>query len=103
MRKAIGLAPYYLNQISYYKANVYLKGNLLINRIPKLLQRSMRMNSSERSTSVSAGGKPEENSTIFREGDSFLMESFNEIEFTAPDKYVQKVISFNINFPGRGK
>ena len=102
MRMAIGFAPYYLNQVSYYKANVYLKGNLLIKRIPKLLQRTMRMNSSERSTSVSAGGKPEENSTIFREGDSFLMESFNEIEFTAPDKYVQKVISFNSTFPEEG-
>jgi hypothetical protein len=31
MRWAISLAPYYLNQVKYYKANVYLKGNLLIN------------------------------------------------------------------------
>ena len=36
-------------------------------------------------------------------GDSFLMESFNEIEFTAPDKYFQKVISFNSTFPGTGE
>ncbi|MFZ0280257.1 MAG: DUF5686 and carboxypeptidase regulatory-like domain-containing protein [Bacteroidales bacterium] len=102
MRRAIGFAPYYLNQVSYYKANVYLKGNLLIKRIPKLLQKTMRMNSSERNTSVSAGGKPEENSRVLKEGDSFLMESYNEIEFTAPDKYVQKVISFNTSFPEEG-
>ena len=37
-----------------------------------------------------------------KEGDSFLMESFNEIEFTAPDKYSQKVISFNSTFPEEG-
>ena len=37
MRKVIGMAPYYLNNISYYKAEVYLKGNLVINKIPKLL------------------------------------------------------------------
>jgi len=43
MRKAIGLAPYYLNNVSYYKAEVYLKGNLVINKIPKLLQKSMKM------------------------------------------------------------
>ena len=102
MRRAIGLAPYYLNQVNYYKANVYLKGNLLINRIPKLLQRSMRMNTSEESTSVSAGGKPESDARVLKEGDSFLMESFNEIEFTAPDKYVQRVISFNSTFPDQG-
>ena len=30
------------------------------------------------------------------------MESYNEIEFTAPDKYVQKVISFNSTFPDEG-
>jgi hypothetical protein len=30
------------------------------------------------------------------------MESFNEIEFTAPDKYFQKVISFNSTFPEQG-
>ena len=34
-----------------------------------------------------------------KEGDSFLMESFNEIEFTAPDKYIQKVISYQQHFP----
>ena len=37
-----------------------------------------------------------------KEGDSFLLESFNEIEFTAPDKYVQRVISFNSTFPEQG-
>ncbi|MCU0408964.1 MAG: carboxypeptidase-like regulatory domain-containing protein, partial [Bacteroidales bacterium] len=37
MRKVIGMAPYYLNNISYYKAEVYLKGNLTLNRIPKII------------------------------------------------------------------
>jgi hypothetical protein len=102
MRKVIGLAPYYLNYINYYKAEVYLKGNLLINRIPKLIERSMRMGRSGENINVSAGGKPEKDSRILKEGDSFLMESFNEIEFTAPDKYVQRVISFNSTFPEQG-
>ena len=92
MRRAIGLAPYYLNYIDYYKAEVYLKGNLLINRIPKIIQRSMRMGTSDENLTVSARGKPESRSRIIKEGDSFLMESFNEIEFNAPDRYVQKVI-----------
>jgi hypothetical protein len=102
MRKAIGLAPYYLNYINYYKAEVYLKGNLLVKKIPKLIQRSMRMESSRDNFSVSAGGKPGSKSKVIREGDSFLMESFNELEFNAPDKYVQKVISYNTSFPEQG-
>jgi hypothetical protein len=102
MRRVIGLAPYHLNQVSYYKANVYLKGDLLIKKIPKLLQKSMRMNRSGENTSVSAGGKPGENPNILREGDTYLMESYNEIEFTAPDKYVQRVLSYNSTFPDQG-
>ena len=52
MRKAIGLAPYYLNNISYYKANVYLKGNLLFRRIPRILQKSMKIEASNESGST---------------------------------------------------
>ena len=102
MRKAIGLAPYHLNQVIYYKADVYLKGNLLIKKIPKLLQKSMRMNRSGDNTSVSAGGRPDKNSTMLKAGDTYLMESYNEIEFTAPDKYVQRVLSYNSTFPEEG-
>jgi hypothetical protein len=102
MRKAIAMAPYYLNNISYYKAEVYLKGNLLINKIPKILQKSFKIESSDRGTSVSGGGKPKSSDRIIKEGESFLMESYNEMEFTAPDKYFQRVISFNSTFPEQG-
>ncbi len=102
MRKVIGLAPYYLNYINFYKAEVYLKGNLFIKRIPKPIERSMRMGRSGENTTVSAGGKPESNSRVLKEGDSFFMESFNELEFTAPDKYIQRIISFNSTFPEQG-
>jgi hypothetical protein len=103
MRKVIGMAPYYLSNVSYYKAEVYLKGNLLINRIPKLLQKSMKVESHDRGTSVSAGSKQANEEKTLKAGDSFLMESFNEVEFTAPDKYFQKVISINSNFPSEGE
>lgn len=91
MRKVIGMAPYYLNNISYYKADVYLKGNLIVNKIPRLLRKSMEINV----------GSSSENTTM-KEGDSYLMESYNEIEFTAPDKYFQRVISYNSTFPSEG-
>jgi hypothetical protein len=102
MRKAIGMAPYYLNNISYYKAEVYLKGDLLINRIPRLLQKSMKIESSGNQTTVSAGSKPKKEEIQLKAGDAFMMESFNEIEFTAPDKYFQRMISFNSTFPSQG-
>jgi hypothetical protein len=102
MRKAIGMAPYYLNNVSYYKAEVYLKGNLVINKIPKLLQKSMKMESSDNKTSVNAGSKPKGEDKVFKAGDSFLMESVNEIEYTAPDKYFQRMISYNSTFPSQG-
>ena len=103
MRKAIGLAPYYQNYIEYYKAEVYLKGSIIINRIPKIVQKSMRMNRSQDEVTVSAGGKSERNSDLIKEGDSFFMESYNEIEFNAPDQYNQKVISYNTSFPAQGE
>ncbi|MBK7133467.1 MAG: carboxypeptidase-like regulatory domain-containing protein [Bacteroidales bacterium] len=102
MRKVIGMAPYYLSNVSYYKAEVYLKGNLVINRIPKIIQKTMKMEAKKNSATISVGGKEQPAEEMIKEGDSFLMESFNEMEFTAPDKYVQRVISFNSTFPEQG-
>ena len=95
MRKVIGLAPYYLNQVNHYKADVYLKGNLVINKIPRLLQKSMKIESRNHSGSSAS-------STTMKAGDSYLMESVNELEFNAPDKYIQRVISYNSTFPEQG-
>lgn len=95
MRKAIGMAPYYLNFVNSYKAEVYLKGNLVINRIPAIMKRSLKVEARNNDgTSVS--------STSLKTGDTYLMESVNQIEFTAPDKYFQKVISVHSTFPAEG-
>ena len=97
MRKAIGMAPYYLNHVNYYKANVYLKGNLVIRNFPRLLQKSLRVELKKRGTD------PRKiSSEMIKEGDTFLMESVNEMEFTAPDKYVQRIISSQSSFPDEG-
>jgi len=93
MRKAIGMAPYYLNYINSYKAEVYIKGNMVFNRIPKLIQRSVRMET---------GNHPSSGSIPIKQGEVYMMESFNEIEFTAPDRYFQRVISVNSTFPDQG-
>ncbi len=97
MRKSIGLAPYYLNNVNYFKANVYLKGNLVIRKFPRLLQKSVRAELKKRG-SINRKNDP----GIIKEGDTFLMESVNEMEFNAPDNYVQRVVSSQSSFPDEG-
>jgi hypothetical protein len=95
MRKAVGMAPYFLNNISYYKAEVYLKGTLVMKKIPKILQKAINAEARKEDGSGVSSNK-------IKEGDVYIMESFNEMEFTAPDKYSQKVISVNSTFPDEG-
>ena len=85
MRKAIGLAPYYLNQVNEYSAEVYLKGSFIIRRLPKMILRRMEVNDEQIKTN-----------------ESYIIESVNEIEFKAPNFYNQKVISQQSTLPDAG-
>lgn len=96
MRKVIGTAPYYLNQVSHYVADVYLKGNLVLNKIPKLIQNRIKAEARNSSTNNSTN-------IVMKEGETYMMESFNEIEFNAPDRYKQRVISSQSTFPEQGQ
>ncbi len=84
MRKAIGMAPFHLNQVKMYKAEVYIKGGGKIDKIPKMLERQMKV---------------EANDAQIKEGQYYFMESVNVITFTAPDKYIHQVISARSNIP----
>ncbi|MDR2038390.1 MAG: DUF5686 and carboxypeptidase regulatory-like domain-containing protein [Bacteroidales bacterium] len=84
MRRAIAMAPYYLNQVSEYKAEVYLKGSLQVDKISGLVKRL-------------AGDQLKE----IKEGNTYLEETYNEIEFTAPNKYRQKVLKKTGNIPNQ--
>lgn len=86
MRKAISLAPYYQRQTAQYKAEVYLKGSLLMKKIPKLFQKMMK-------------AEVDDNELVIEEGKTYTMESMNEIEFSAPDKYNHTVLSSRSTFP----
>jgi len=90
MRRAIAMAPYYLNQVSEYKADVYLKGSFQIIKISRLVNRMIQ------------GDKVTVNSSKIKDikdGDTFVEESFNEIEFAAPNKYRQKVLKKTGSMP----
>lgn len=82
MRKAIGLAPYHLNRVRQYKAEVYIKGSVVVNKLPRLIRRNIDKEGVE-----------------VKEGDSYLIESINNIEYEAPDIYRQTVIAQHSTFP----
>lgn len=82
MRKVIGMAPYHLNQVSMYKAEVYIRGGGRIDKLPKIIKRQMKI---------------EADREQLQEGKYYFSESVNVITFTAPDKYVHQVISSHTN------
>nr|WP_321450564.1 DUF5686 and carboxypeptidase regulatory-like domain-containing protein [uncultured Carboxylicivirga sp.] len=86
MRKAISLAPYYQRQISEYNAEVYLKGSLVMEKIPKLLKKMMTVDVNDSEMQI-------------EEGKTYTMESMNEIKFTAPDKYDHTIVHSQSTFP----
>lgn len=84
MRKAIGMAPFYLNQVSESKSKVYLKGTMQVTKIAGI---------------VKALAKDEIRETGVKEGETYFQESVNEVTFVAPDKYSQKILSISSTFP----
>ena len=83
MRKAISMAPYYLRQTGHYESEVYLKGTLVMKKIPRLIANKFEVN-----------GKK------IKAGKTYTVESYNKITFDAPDKYKQVVVSVHSTFPG---
>ncbi len=83
MRKAISLAPYYLRQTGHYESEVYIKGTLIMKKIPRLIANKMEVNGEK-----------------IKAGETYTIESINEIKFDAPDKYDHKVVSSHSTFPG---
>ena len=80
MRKAIGMAPFHLNQVRMYRAEVYIRGGGTVDRIPELLKRRMKI---------------EANEGDLKEGKYYFSEAVSIITFNAPDKYINRVISSN--------
>jgi hypothetical protein len=82
MRRAISMAPYYLNQVKKYTADVYLKGTVKLEKVPNILKKNLKVGI---------------NDAILKVGDLFVGESFSEMEFEAPNIYKQKIISSNMS------
>lgn len=83
VRKAIAMAPYYRNLVSEYEAEVYLKGTFKVDKLSWLVKRSIK----------DSPNPP-------KEGSLYLQESYNNVRFTAPEKFDQRVKMIRSNFPG---
>jgi hypothetical protein len=83
MRKAIAAAPYYRRQILMYDAKVYIKGSGKIDAIPGLFEKMLRKEG-------------------FTEGQTFLIESINEVSFKQPNTFNEKAISIKSSIPSEG-
>lgn len=83
MRKAIARAPYHLRQAKNYEAEVYLKGSLKMNKLPKLIAKQLEVNGQK-----------------LKAGNTYTSESVNLIRFSAPDTFVHTVKASRSSFPG---
>lgn len=82
IRKAISMAPYYRNQVSEFRAEVYMKGTVKVKKITRVAKQLLK-------------GEME----VPKAGDVLMQESVNDIHFTAPDRYEQEVKMIRSNIP----
>jgi hypothetical protein len=83
MRKTIGLANYHLHEVSSYTAEIYIKGAAYIENLPRAIARRMEVNDLQ-----------------VKENEAYMLESLNEVRFTAPDKYQMRIIASQNTLPG---
>lgn len=85
IRKVIAKAPEHAGMVRSFNAGVYIKGSARIKSISALVKWMAKDDLKEMDIKV---------------GDTYLEESVNEIDFTAPNLTRQKVISIKSTFPG---
>ncbi|MFV0469024.1 MAG: DUF5686 and carboxypeptidase regulatory-like domain-containing protein [Dysgonomonas sp.] len=90
MRKAIEKAPYQRALVNYFKAESYIKGTFELKKVSKLIDKH------------SSVGDTNLKLSDFKDK-LFLQESYNEVEYTAPDKYTQTVKAFSSTIPDNFK
>lgn len=83
MRKTIGLANYHLHEVLRYNAEIYIKGSAIAEKIPRALQKRIQVEDFD-----------------VKEDEAYMLESFNEVKFSAPDNYEMRVIASQNTLPG---
>ena len=83
MRKTIGFANYHLHEVLNYHAEIYIKGSAIAEKIPKAIQKRIQV----------------EDFNV-KEDEAYMLESYNDVKFTAPDDYEMRVIASQNTLPG---
>lgn len=84
MRRAIANAPRHRYQVRSYMADVYIKGSVKTGKLPGI-------------GSVNIDGRNVKIKTFSNK--TFLMESQNEVRFTAPNRFDQRVVALSSTVP----
>lgn len=85
IRKAIEKAPLYAGAIKEYTADVYIKVNAELLKVSSLINTLAKREEGVKLSDLT--------------NQIFVQESFNEIQFSAPDKYKQTVKAFSSSIP----
>ena len=84
MRRAIANAPRHRYQVHSYTADVYIKGTVKTGKLPGI-------------GSVNIDGRNVKLKTFSNK--TFLIESQNEVRYTAPDRFKQRVVALSTTVP----
>lgn len=84
MQKAIEKAPYHQQLVKEYEADCYIKGDIELIRVNKLVDKMSTVDGFKMSDF---------------QGNLFVQESYSTIHFTSPDKYKQTVTAFSSSVP----
>lgn len=90
MRKAIANAPAYRQKIKHYEADLYIKANFIFQSIPGIIGYSTEIN----------GKKMKE---VFKEGQTYVIESKNKVTYDYPRIYKQEVLAKKSSLTGFGE
>ena len=80
MRKTIAMSPIHHKEVESYTLRNYVRGSLRIENVPFLLEKKLK-------------------ELFIKEGQTYVLESVNEIKFKQPNTFSEKVLSVRSNIP----
>jgi len=80
MRKTIAMSPIHHKEVESYSLRNYVRGSIKVDEVPFLFKKEMEKN-------------------FIKEGQTYVLESVNEIKFKQPNTLSERVLSFRSNIP----
>jgi hypothetical protein len=80
MRKTIAMSPIHHKEVESYLMRSYLRGTFRVNDVSFIFEKAMKDN-------------------FIKKGQTYVIESVNEVKFKQPNSFVERVISIRANLP----